>query len=205
MKIGNSAQYFRAFVTDMEQPALRELGSGDWQTYDDLEEDLRFIQSEVVELLNIHIKSSIFNETEKIFEDVSYMISGYDVTIEEGSSIILNFLRRIIQRELFGYQINEFHHYSLVDRCYKLLSDINTCETNIWHHRRAIIGYHLYECERSQYNAYLHRNKPFFESLQPYQYAFLNNLIEWNMNKICNGNISAREGIWNIEKYVTSL
>jgi len=204
MNTGASPAFHQAFPSNVQRPVTRPLGSGNWETYDDIEEDLRAIQSDVIKLLGIDTTSTSFTRMEKLFEDVSFIVTYHNVAIEQASSVILNHLRFIVQQEMFHYQSNDEQRL-FADKCLQVLYNINTCENNIWNHKCVNFRYDSFHSELHQYSAYINRNKAFFDSLSTWQLTFINNLIKWNRDQICSNHISAREGIRNVETYVNDV
>ena len=204
----NSSQrptFHRAFVESLTQPRQRHTPGWDWETYDDLEEDLRVFQGQVMDLVEADFDSDIVNDTEILFEQVAFAISSDSLHEEQGASIILNHLRHVIEHEMFGVTLGEREADFFMRECRDVLNNMNRCESNIWHKVSTTRRDTAVMTEDHRFNIYLDENDAYFRSLPSWRQAFLRNFIEWNKEKIAEGYVVARQAMQNIEQYVDNF
>lgn len=197
--------FYPAFPTNIKTKNFRELGEGDWENFDEIEDDLRTLQDAICSiLLDSATSTNIMTQIDNAFEDVKLSISENGMKIKEGSTIILNFFRIIVQQHLCRQYCSIATSKELFSQHFNIINDINICETNIW---RSMSVKNKRSCDDDEYqfDKYISQNLPYFETFLSSQKSVIQKLIEDNKQMISRHYITAREGVRNVENYINVM
>lgn len=199
MEETNIAIFHPAFCTVNCQNSRSRNTEDEWEIFEDAEEFLQSMKDKIFCLLNIVASSKIAKKVEDTFELVKFEVSFKNLKIYKASTIILNEFRNIIAVYMTSEgktrkQLRTDAEY------YDIISDINTCEMNIWcrmFRKKDIIS----NPEKRQFNNYIDSNLNFFESLGK-DYEAIAKLIEDTRLLIDEKKLTARDAVRRVSNYV---
>ena len=199
MEEKNIAIFHSAFCHINSQSSCSHSRDDDWEIFEDAEEFLQSIKEKTYCLLNIPAHSEIAKKIDDTFELVKFEVSFNNMKIYKASSIILNEFRNIIACYMSS-ENKTTKQLRTDDEYYNIISDINTCEMNIWCHmlqKKNTTG----NLEKRQFNRYIDSNLNFFESLGK-DYVIITKVIEDLRQLIDEKKITAREAVRKVSYYV---
>ena len=196
--------WITAFPEKLTTHNERQLGQGEWEYFDEIEDDLHTLRLEVAGVLNPCKTRNFFRRADRLLEEIKFDW-GYDgfscpnacFPIEVAASMVLNFFRFAIHRQILDDRRDVSYD------CYVMLMSINNCEINIWNgcaKKRSKSN----DDETTQFLQVIKKNRPYIRSQHEPLRQKIENVIAHNFTAIQRGRLSAREAIRNVEMYVSS-
>ena len=197
----STSTYHSAFPRSVEIMERHILGVGMWEYFDEVEEDIRVIEKDVMDAVGLNLSSDISKRIDCLIEDVRFKVTSTTMTVEEGAHCVLNVFLILIKKYIFWSYHHNGYNAVRVSTCYKVISDINECKKNI--SNSIADKTKSKECDSTiQYNNYINKNKLYFDKLQSILRKKMMKLIDHNRSLVYTDKLTAREGIRNIEFYV---
>ena len=124
--------WITAFPEESKPETERELGEGEWENFNEIEDDLHMLRSEVAGVLNPCKIRNFFRRFDRLMEEIKFDW-GYDsiscanacFPIEVAASMVLNFLRFVIHRQILDDRRDVLYD------SYVVLMSINNCEKHM--------------------------------------------------------------------------
>ena len=181
------------------------VSSHDWSDFDDLEDDLYALSREVTNMIAPCMRSTAVHEINDGLRYVKGLILHEEWKIQEATSTLLGYMRYVINHYIRHLKHTDSVTPYLLKGCKKLVRRLHCFEKDVWSHFVALEEDSDANPHLTQFDGYIAKNTPFFETLPTAQHSSLNKIIHYNRLRLLENQISGRDAVRNVETHLDEL
>ena len=136
---------------------------------------------------------------------VKWLVLHEEWKVQEAASSILGYMQYVIQHYIRYLKYTDSASPYLLKGCKKLVRRLHCFEKDVWSHFVALKQDSDGDPNLIQFDGYITKNTPYFETLPTATYSSLNKVIEDNRQRLIEKQISGRHAVRSVETHLDEL